>query len=79
MLEKIELLSTQYHLEKDIQKHIQKKNIELSLDLQEISERYTYLEDQHQVLFSEYDAISEKIKELEKIIEEKVFNLISNL
>lgn len=71
-LEKFEELSTQISFEKDLQKVLTKKNIQLSLDLQEISERYNYLEDQHQILFSEYDLISEKIKDLEILVKEKV-------
>ena len=71
-LEKFEELSNQISFEKDLQKVLTKKNIQLSLDLQEISERYNYLEDQHQILFSEYDLISEKIKDLEIIVKEKV-------
>jgi len=76
LYEKIENLTTQVQIEKDIQKQMKKENIQLSINFNEITERYNFIEEQHYILIGEYDQLLDKEKELTRSNDEKVPNLI---
>lgn len=76
LYEKIDSLTTQVQIEKDIQKQMKKENIQLSINFNEITERYNFLDEQHYGLITEFDILLDKEKEYFKLIEEKVPNLV---
>ena len=52
---------------------MKKENIQLSINLNEITERYNFIEEQHYILITEYDHILDKEKELNNLNEENVY------
>ena len=66
------MLTTQIQIEHDIQKKLKKQISELSFEIREITKRFKSLEDQHNILYNNNTDVSEKLKDLQTLVLDKV-------
>ena len=66
------MLTTQIQIEQDIQKKLKKQISELSFEIREITKRFKSLEDQHNILYNNNTDVSEKLKDLQTLVLDKV-------